>query len=72
MHIERIRKLPNTRLRRDVEVQRLANYEELELVLSKHPVSLSAAPSSSYLNQLSSYPPAAVSSPRPPAKDVVL
>jgi len=31
--IERIRKLPNTRLRRDIEVQRLVDYTELELIL---------------------------------------
>jgi len=31
--IERIRKLPNTRLRRDIEVTRLVDYAELELVL---------------------------------------
>ncbi|XP_075245454.1 uncharacterized protein LOC142339349 [Convolutriloba macropyga] len=42
VHIERIRKMPNTRLRRDIEVQRLHNYQELELVLSKHPVALPA------------------------------
>ena len=30
--VERIRKLPNTKLRRDVEVHRLENYTELELV----------------------------------------
>ena len=30
--VERIRKLPNTKLRRDVEVRRLENYTELELV----------------------------------------
>merc|ERR1712212_1189227 len=34
--VERIRKLPNTKLRRDIEVSRLQNYAELELVLSKH------------------------------------
>ena len=31
--VERIRKLPNTRLRRDIEVSRLEDYTELELVL---------------------------------------
>ena len=31
--IERVRKLPNTKLRRDVEVTRLVDYAELELVL---------------------------------------
>jgi hypothetical protein len=31
--VERIRKLPNTRLRRDIEVTRLTDYTELELVL---------------------------------------
>lgn len=31
--VERIRKLPNTRLRRDVEVARLKDYSELELVV---------------------------------------
>lgn len=30
--ISRIRKLPNTRLRRDIEVKRLENYQELEVV----------------------------------------
>ena len=33
--VERIRKLPNTRLRRDIEVARLDNYSELELELLK-------------------------------------
>ena len=33
--VERIRKLPNTRLRRDIEICRLQNYAELELVLCK-------------------------------------
>ena len=32
-NIDRIRKLPNTRLRRDIEVQRLEDYTELELIL---------------------------------------
>ncbi len=32
--VDRIRKLPNTRLRRDVEVQRLEDYSELELVIA--------------------------------------
>ena len=31
--VERIRKLPNTKLRRDIEIQRLENYAELELIL---------------------------------------
>ena len=31
--VERIRKLPNTRLRRDIDVSRLEDYTELELVL---------------------------------------
>lgn len=31
--VERLRKLPNTRLRRDLDVQRLKNYDELEVVL---------------------------------------
>ena len=31
--VERVRKLPNTKLRRDVEVVRLKDYEELEIVL---------------------------------------
>jgi len=33
--VERVRKLPNTRLRRDKEVTRLTDYQELELVLKK-------------------------------------
>ena len=33
--VERIGKLPNTKLRRDIEVYRLHNYTELELVLCK-------------------------------------
>ena len=33
--VERLRKLPNTKIRRDVEIQRLKDYEELELVLYK-------------------------------------
>ena len=31
--VERIRKLPNTKIRRDIEIQRLENYAELELIL---------------------------------------
>ena len=31
--VERLRKLPNTKLRRDIDVQRLTDYEEIELVL---------------------------------------
>ena len=31
--VEKLRKLPNTKLRRDIEVQRLENYAELELVM---------------------------------------
>ena len=31
--VERVRKLPNTKLRRDVEVVRLKDYEEIEIVL---------------------------------------
>jgi len=31
--IERVRKMPNTRLRRDREVARLTDYQEVELVL---------------------------------------
>ncbi|XP_053564440.1 ankyrin repeat domain-containing protein 40 [Bombina bombina] len=34
-HVERIRKLPNTILRRDKEVARLQDFQELELVLKK-------------------------------------
>ena len=34
-HIERIRKLPNTRLRRDAEVLRLENYSELDIIIKK-------------------------------------
>ena len=30
--VDRIRKLPNTKLRRDIDVQRLENYTELELI----------------------------------------
>ncbi|GJQ79989.1 hypothetical protein Trydic_g9464 [Trypoxylus dichotomus] len=37
VQVERIRKLPNTRLRKDSELKRLMNYECLELVL-KTPV----------------------------------
>jgi len=33
--VERIRKLPNTKLRRDIDVKRLHNYSELELELAK-------------------------------------
>lgn len=33
--VERIRKLPNTKLRRDIDVKRLHNYSELELELVK-------------------------------------
>ena len=32
--VERIRKLPDTKLRRDVEVRRLEDYAKLELVLN--------------------------------------
>ena len=32
-NVERVRLLPHTKLRRDIEVQRLKDYEELELVL---------------------------------------
>ena len=32
-NVDRIRKLPNTKLRRDIEVQRLEDYTELELIL---------------------------------------
>ena len=31
--VEKVRKLPNTRMRRDIEVRRLQDYDELELVL---------------------------------------
>ena len=31
--VERVRKLPNTKLRRDIEVVRLNDYEEIEIVL---------------------------------------
>jgi len=31
--VERVRKMPNTRLRRDKEVSRLADYQEIEMVL---------------------------------------
>lgn len=31
--VERIRKLPNTRIRRDKDVRRLVNFQQLELVL---------------------------------------
>ena len=31
--VERVRKMPNTRLRRDKEVARLTNYQEVELVM---------------------------------------
>ena len=31
--VERVRRLPNTRLRRDKEVARLPDYQEIELVL---------------------------------------
>uniref|UniRef100_A0A8C4X1D8 Ankyrin repeat domain 40 n=1 Tax=Eptatretus burgeri TaxID=7764 RepID=A0A8C4X1D8_EPTBU len=34
--VEKIRKLPNTLLRRDKEVARLTDYQELELVVGKH------------------------------------
>ena len=30
--VDRIRKLPNTKLRRDIDVQRLENYTELEIL----------------------------------------
>ena len=30
--VERVRKMPNTRLRRDKEVSRLADYQEIEIV----------------------------------------
>lgn len=33
--VERVRKLPNTRLRRDREVERLADYQEVEFVLKQ-------------------------------------
>ena len=32
--VERVRKLPNTRLRRDIEIRRLEDYAELELVMA--------------------------------------
>jgi len=32
-NVDRVRKLPNTRLRRDKEVERLVNYQEIEFVL---------------------------------------
>ena len=31
--VEKVRKMPNTRMRRDIEVRRLQDYDELELVL---------------------------------------
>lgn len=43
--VERIRKLPNTRLRNDRDVRRLTDYQELEIVMKGHtrPISASAA-----------------------------
>ncbi|XP_067914832.1 ankyrin repeat domain-containing protein 40 [Heterodontus francisci] len=41
--VERIRKLPNTLLRKDKEVARLQNFQELELVLLKGDTDLSSA-----------------------------
>ncbi|CAL4081588.1 unnamed protein product, partial [Meganyctiphanes norvegica] len=42
--VERIRKLPNTRLRNDRDIRRLTEYQELEIVMKGHtrPVSASA------------------------------
>jgi len=35
--VERVRKMPNTRLRRDKEVERLKDYQEIEFVLRQEP-----------------------------------
>lgn len=35
-HVERIRKLPNTRLRKDSDVRRLTDFQCLELVTKSH------------------------------------
>uniref|UniRef100_UPI00398E9510 ankyrin repeat domain-containing protein 40 n=1 Tax=Pristiophorus japonicus TaxID=55135 RepID=UPI00398E9510 len=42
-HVERIRKLPNTQLRKDKDVRRLQNFQELELVLLKGDTTLVSA-----------------------------
>ena len=35
--VERVRKMPNTRLRRDLEVSRLKDFQEIEFVLKAPP-----------------------------------